>query len=262
MADTRWFRSAHNVALAGTLKNGVGLNAPALVEDTSFPMAQAIQHDRMTPWKTPTTPASSPVKIDIDFGSTLSIYAMGVHRYELLSGTAGTLTMETQTGTYDGTGTWNSFGTITSANLTSSKDRASLQTSGQSARSGRWSFAHTSAVFSVGKLWAVIAPTLTKQYAKDSILTPTRYITENVDANGAAMINDYNEDGFLWSMDMGVCTAAEWIQIKLLLNSGRSLSMLDDADKLEEVRVVGGQIPAGRAFDTSYFPRIELARLP
>jgi len=262
MADSRFFRSSHNVALAGTVKNGVGLNAPALVEDSSYPMDQAIQHDRMTPWKTPTTPASSPVKIDIDFGSTLSIYGMGVHRYELLSGTAGTLTMETQTGTYDGTGTWNSFGTITSASLTSSKDRAALQTSGVSARSGRWSFAHTSAVFSVGKLWAVVAPSLTKQYAKDSVLTPVRHIIENIDANGVAFINDYNEDGFLWELDMGICTNSEKIQLWLLLNSGRSLSMLDDADKLEEVRIVGGQMPTGRAFDTVYSPRVTLARCP
>lgn len=262
MADSRFFRSSQNVALSGTLKNGSGGGAPAETSDPSFPMLQAIQHDRMTPWKTPSTPASSPINLDIDFGSTLSIYAMGVHRYELFSGSAGTLTMQTQTGTYTPGGTWTTFGTISGANLTSSRDRAAVDTNTVSCRSGRWSFAHTSGVFAVGKVWAVVAPTITKQYAKDSVLTPVRYITENVDSNGVAFINDYMEDGFLWSLDLGVCTSAEKIAIWTLVNSGRSCSMLDDADKLEEVRVVGGQIPTARAFDTVYFPRIELARLP
>jgi len=264
MANTRFFRSSQNLALTATLKNGSGGGAPSLAESSASPMSNAIQHDRYTPWMTNSTPAASPVNLDIDLGSTVSVYALGVHRYRLLAGTAGTLTIGTQTGAYNGAGAFTTFGTISSANLTSSKDRAVIDTSTVSTRSVRFSFAHTSAVWSVGKLWVVVAPTidLGQIYAIGSVLTPVRYQVENVGPSGIPMVDDFNEDGFLWSLDLSVVTTATKTAVWTTVNSGRSCSMLDDNDKLEEVRVVGGAIPTARMMTDAYAPRLELARLP
>lgn len=262
MANTRWFRSSQNLILAGTLKNGSGGGAPAENSDTAYPMSNALQHDRYTPWKTPSTPPASPINIDVDLGGTFSVYALGVHRYELLSGTAGTLTIGTQTGAYSGGGAFTTFGTISSANLTSSKDRAVIDTATVSARSVRFSFAHTSAVFAVGKLWAVIAPTIEVMYSPGAVLTPYRAIVETVGPDGIPYVNDYNEDGFLWSLGFENTTNANKLTLWTLVNSGRSCSMLDDSDKLEEVRVVGGAVPTTRVFIDPWSPRLDLARLP
>lgn len=265
MANLRFARSSQNLAVLGTVQNGVGTNAPALQEDSQYPMSNAAQADRYTPWKTPGTPPSSPLNIDIDLGAAFSIYAIGVHRYNLLGGSAGTLTVQTQTGSYNGTGTWTTFGTIASANLTSSKDRCVIDTNTvASVRSIRWSFAHTSGIWSVGKLFAIITPTvdLGNSYAVGSVLTPVRYQTVQVDANGIPDIDDHNEDGFLWSLDLGYTTSAIRLSMWTLVNSGAPVSMIDENDKLEEVRVVGGQIATEHTFLSVYHPRLELARLP
>ena len=265
MANIRFFRNSQNEALTengATLKNGSGGGAPAEASDSAYPMSNALLADRYSPWRTNNTPAGTPVNLDVDLGGTLSIYAIGVHGFTLISGSMGTLTLGYQTGTYNGAGSFTTFGTISAASLTTSRDRAVVDTGTQSARSLRWSFAHTSAIWSVGKVFAVVAPTIDcDALMPGSLYTPVRYQTENVGPSGIPAITDHNRDGFLWSLDLGPVSSALRLAVWTIVNSASPVSMIDDADKLEEVRIPGGQIPSPRAFST-YNPRLDLTRLP
>ena len=266
MANFRFFRNTQNEALTengATLKNGSGGGAPAEASDPLNTMSNALTADRYSVWKTNNTPAASPVNLDVDLGSALSIYAIGVHGFTLVGGSMGTLTIQTQTGSYTPAGTWTTFGTIASANLTSSRDRAVIDTNTvASVRSIRWSFAHTSGIWTVGKVWAVVAPTIDcDALMPGSMYTPTRYQTEVVGPSGIPAITDSARDGFLWSLDLGPVGSALKLAVWSIVNSANPVSMLDDADKLEEVRIPGGQIPSPRFFST-YNPRLDLTRLP
>lgn len=259
MSNTRFVTNSQNLALAATLKNGTGGGAPALSESDDYPMSNALFHDRYTPWLTPSG-AASPIQFDIDLGSSLSVKVIGLHGFRLHSGSMGTLTITYGT-TYAPATSW---GTITGATLTANRD-AVVIAGPSNARYIRLSFAHTSAIFSVGKLLVAITPTLDAGgiYSPGSTETPFRYQTVIEGPSGQPAVNDVGDQGNLWEMRFTQITTAAKDVLDQLGAEAYPFSLLDENDLLYEVMIAGATgVPCERVYQDVWNVTLPLKRLP
>jgi hypothetical protein len=259
MSNTRFIKNSQNLALTATLKNGTGGGAPSTVEDSAYPMTNALQSDRYTPWLTPSG-AATPIQFDIDLGSSLSVNAIGLHGFRLHSGSMGTLTITYGTSYAPGT----SWGTISGATLTANRDVVVIA-GPSSARYIRLSFAHTSAIFSVGKLLVAITPTLDAGgiYSPGSTETPFRYQTVIEGPSGQPAINDVGDQGNLWDMRFTQITTAAKDVLDQLGGEAYPFSLLDENDLLFEVMLAGASgVACERVFTDVWNVSVPLKRLP
>src|SRR4051812_43769928 len=86
---------------ATLLKNGTGGGAPALIETAPYTMAQLLNGDRYSFWKSSIlTGPSTEYDVDFRLPATSSIAAASAHGFRTVSGPAFTIDVLYQTGAY------------------------------------------------------------------------------------------------------------------------------------------------------------------
>jgi len=266
MANTRFVASIGNYALYSSILNGTGGGAPALSEATGYPMSNALQHDRYTQWQV-AGGAGTPVNYDFDLGLNRDLYAIGLHGFRLLSGTMGDLTIQYAAAVAGYVpGAWSTFGTIAAASLNASgvRDVVSVDTTPPSGRYIRLSFVHTTAVWSVGKVFATGTPTINAGVVYDigGVETELRYQLVTTGPTGHPLLEDIGDQGRAWTVGFSAVSTATKNLLIGLGQQSRPFSLVDENDALYEVRTQSGVVMATRVFNDLWNVSLELVRLP
>jgi len=274
VAGTRFILSSANQCLAATLKNGTGGGAPAVSEATGYPMTNALQHDRYSFWQV-ASGSGTPFAFDVDLGEDNLITVAGLHGFRLLSGTMGTFVVyyaSAAQGYNPAAWAGGTFGSVSGATLgtsgvTANRDIA-IVAAVQTTRYLRYSFTHTTAVWSVGKLLASVAPTILAGadtiYGAGGVETDYRTQIVTAGASGHPVIEDLGDQGKAWQVTFPAVSTATKDLLRSLASSARPFSMLDDTDALYEVRIQSGAIQCSRPYGGNsalWDVTVELVRL-
>lgn len=144
MSDIKFFYS--NKLTTGTLRNGTGGGAPATEEDPSFPMANLLDDDTLSPWKSSATPAD-PLQVDISITSS-TLRAIGITGFSGGSGISFGVYYSTSS-TYP-PGSWLSLVGATSLN----KATTLVEVNQSGVRQLRFEFNSLPGAIRIGKLFA------------------------------------------------------------------------------------------------------------
>lgn len=259
MSNSRFL--TNNRAIGKTVKNGSGGGAPSRDELSTYPMENALQSDRYTPWVTAAAPAGT-IEFDIDLGSSIAITTACILGFRC-SSSAVQVTVQEGGAAY-GPGPWTSVGSIS---LTNSPRDAGATFGSVSARYWKFKFEFVSNQFSVGKLALGVLTDLGGAHSPGGESSPHGFRLEQAQTGGAVVLTQLSSDrGRDISLPFLVATSSLRTTLATIAALDGSYVYLDPDDAFYEVFCPEKKLSVRRQFINGssflYDIDMQLRRLP
>ena len=262
MSGNTRFCTANRV-FGATVKNGSGGGAPALVQDSAYPMSNIALNDRLVQWSTGASP-SNPTTVDIDLGNTYTLDTFSMHGIRISGGTNFTgCDVYVQTGTYAPGGSWTVVGTIPGSALNAYRDAGLHLANSVSARSVRFVFAHFGHQWAVGKFFAGLMTDLGIVADAGSENSPQRNVTLYTFPSGTTIELHTGDNGRKISlMFTNVLKATRDAILNALPGAGDPFVYMDEEDRFWDCICADKVVACKRLSPTTFQVTLNLTALP
>lgn len=246
------------VPAGSVLQNGTGGGAPALVQDASYPMTNAMRDDRYALWNTGAAPAS-PFTVDLTMNATAALTAMSVSAIRSVAGAAvSKVEFYTQTGAYTPAGAWTLRGTVNNPGR-----NCGVVYAAANADSLRYKFT-TTGQFQASRLFAGVPFTVgAGTYVADNGAesSPQRNATLYSLPSGATfefLLGDNSRDITLMFSQL---SSADADALEGLAASTRAFTFIDDRDRFWDCILADKQATVTHTSPTAYSVALHLTGL-